>query len=345
MIKEIDFTQYLQLSENIPIVDVRSPAEFEKGHIPKAYNIPLFSNEERALVGTAYVQESKEKALKLGYQYVTPKLNSFVSSSLKLAPEKKIAVHCWRGGMRSRAFAEHLNSNGFTEVYQIIGGYKAFRNYILNYFTQKANLIILGGYTGSGKTHILKYLEKNNLQVVDLEGIANHKGSVFGAIGLSSQPSVEQFENNLFWKWKNLNLSKPIILEDESHRIGSVTLPMELFKQMRIAPVIFLDIPKKERAKNLVLDYVTEEKNLLIESINKITKRLGGLNTKKAIEFIEQNNFYEAALIILNYYDKSYLNGLKRREEGETFFLKPAKSNHKENAQIITNFIKGKEWK
>lgn len=321
MLQEISISEYLKLADTVPLVDVRSPGEYEKGHIPGAFSIPLFSNEERAAVGTVYVQQSKEQAVKLGYKYVTPKLKYFISASTKLATNGIIAVHCWRGGMRSRSFAQHLSDNGFSKVYIITGGYKAFRNHALESFKTEADICILGGYTGSGKTHILHALKEQGEQIIDLEGIANHKGSAFGRLRDGSQPTMEQFENDLFWKWKDMNYDKTIWIEDESHRIGLVNIPMNFFENMRNHPVIFLDIPREVRARFLVKDYSAADKEMLEDSILRIQKRLGGLNTRHALEHLEKNELYEVAMICLLYYDKYYFRGLKRREHPDIYTL------------------------
>uniref|UniRef100_UPI003216B3D1 tRNA 2-selenouridine(34) synthase MnmH n=1 Tax=uncultured Draconibacterium sp. TaxID=1573823 RepID=UPI003216B3D1 len=333
MLKEITFSDYLVISGKVPLIDVRSPGEYIKGHIPAATNIPLFNNEERARVGTVYVQKSKEQAIELGYEIVNPKLDWFVSESKKAAPLGIVAVHCWRGGMRSKSFARHLAENGFNEVYVISGGYKAFRNYALESFKADAEICILGGYTGSAKTYILHILKEMGEQVINLEGLANHKGSAFGNCG--KQPTIEQFENNLFWKWKDIDYSETIWIEDESHRIGLVNIPMNFYENMRSHPVIFLDIPREERAKHLVKDYAKTEKNILADSINRITKRLGGLNTQNALAHLEANEFFEVAMITLQYYDKYYLRGLQKREHDAIFPLEIKEINFKQNAQQI----------
>lgn len=338
MIRDITFSEYLKLSEHIPLVDVRSPGEFEKGHIPGATNIPLFRNDERAHVGTVYKQESKEAAIEVGYTYVNPKLKWFISESEKVTPSDKIAVHCWRGGMRSKSFAKHLSDNGFKEVYVITGGYKAFRKYAQESFSKKAEIVILGGYTGSAKTYILKAIEESGEQIIDLEGLANHKGSAFGKIGNGAQPTIEQFENNLFWEWKEKNYSKNIWIEDESHRIGLVNIPMNFFLNMRSRPVVFLDIPRNERAKHLVNDYKTADKKMLAGSISRISKRLGGLNTQKALAHLEANELYEVAMITLKYYDKYYLRGLQNREHNDIFPLEINEIDFYKNAKYILNF-------
>ncbi len=340
MLKEIDISTGLKLAEELPIIDVRSPGEFEKGHIPGAANIALFSDSERTHVGTVYKKESKVKAMEIGLKYVEPKLNYFIEKAEELAPGKRVIVHCWRGGMRSKAFAKHLHDNGFVDVSILIGGYKAFRNYALDSFCTKAQLCTLGGYTGSGKTYILHQLREMGEQVIDLEGEANHKGSAFGGIGQEQQPTIEQFENNLFWEWKNLDYSKTIWVEDESHRIGSVNIPMNFFQNMRNEPLLFIDLPKSERVKHLVAEYADCSKTDLIISIEHISKRLGGENTKIALQCLENNDFKFIAEIALKYYDKYYLRGLNKRENQKNIFkLSLSKIDFKQNAKKIKDFF------
>lgn len=338
MFREITFAEYLELSGQVPLIDVRSPGEFQKGHIPEATNIPLFKNDERAHVGTVYKQQSKEAAIEVGYTYVNPKLKWFISESEKVAPAENIAVHCWRGGMRSKSFAKHLSDNGFENVYVITGGYKAFRNYAQETFKKDAEICILGGYTGSAKTHTLHVLQALGEQVIDLEGLASHKGSAFGRIGDGEQPTIEQFENNLFWVWKELDCSKTIWIEDESHRIGLVNIPMNFFLNMRSQPVLFMDIPRNERAKHLVKDYADADKIALANSIKRISKRLGGLDTKKALAHLEANELFEVAMISLKYYDKYYLRGLESREHNAIYTIEIPRIDVTTNAKQILDF-------
>ena len=318
-----------------PIIDVRSPGEFAKGHIPGAVNIPLFANDERAHVGTVYKQQSKEKAIEVGYKYVNPKLDRYISESSDVAPDGKVIVHCWRGGMRSRSFAQHLSDNGFTDVKVITAGYKAFRNHVLNQFAVPAKLNILGGFTGSGKTYILDEIRRMGHQVIDLEAIAHHKGSAFGSIGELPQPTSEQFENNLFNAWRKLNFEQPVWIEDESLSIGSVNIPLPLFEQMRAAHLYFIDIPNQERAKHLVTEYTNCDKQLLVNSLQRITKRLGGKNVQLAIAALEEENYIEVALISLHYYDKSYIKGLNKRKADKVTHLSLSDTNHHANALKI----------
>ncbi len=333
MVSDISIEEALNL--NLPIIDVRSPGEFAKGHIIGATNIPLFSNEERAHIGTVYKQESQEAAISLGWEYVTPKLESYISDSLKVAPNKQVIVHCWRGGMRSHSFAQHLSDNGFTNVKVITKGYKAFRNHVLDSLASPQKLKILGGYTGSGKTYILKELQKLDEQIIDLEGLAHHKGSAFGAIGQPKQPTTEHFENMLFDEWRKLQHDKTIWVEDESLAIGKIQIPQGFFQQMRSAPLYFLNIPADERAKHLVEDYTQFGTEELATAIHRIAQRLGGLNVKLALDALEQKDYFEVAKIALSYYDRYYLKGMKKREQKNVHTIELASTNHYENAMEI----------
>lgn len=340
MLKEIFIEEYLALANELPLVDVRSPGEYYKGHIPESINIPLFSDEERARVGTMYVQQSREGAIELAYKLVEPKRQWFIDEASDKKVNNSIAVHCWRGGMRSKAFAEYIEASGIKNVFIIKHGYKAFRKLVLKTFEKDFQLRILGGYTGSGKTEILKQLKMLGEQVVDLEELAHHKGSVFGGMGKRIELSTEQFENDLFWQWKNLDFKKPIWLEDESASIGPVHLPANLFRKMREAKLVFLEIPKTKRAAFLVDDYKTCNKEVLVQNVQKITKKLGGQNAQEAIRLIEKDNYYEAAIILLQYYDKYYLKGLAKRDTEKVVHLTAASIDHKKNARKVKDTFK-----
>ena len=340
MKKIINIDFYFQNLEHIPVIDVRSPGEFSKGHIPNANNVDLLTNEERAVVGTAYKKESKERAIELGYEFVRPKLNDFISKSIGIASEKEVAVYCWRGGMRSNAFADHLIENGFKKVYVIEKGYKAFRNYVLESFHKPFNLKVLGGYTGTGKTEILHSLEKKGQQVIDLEKLANHRGSAFGGIDLPPQPTTEQFENNLFSKLRSLDPTAPIWLEDESRMIGNVSIPNQFYFNMSDMPVYFLDIPLEKRIQHLVETYAHLNQNKLADAISRITKKLGSDNAKFALEALEKRNYYKVVEIMLVYYDKYYLKGLQKRENSKILEFKIPTVNSEETAKFLINLLK-----
>jgi tRNA 2-selenouridine synthase len=321
-IQKITVEEFVQLSLIHPVFDVRSEAEFAHAHIPAAFNLPLFNNEERAVVGTIYKQSSRELAIKKGLEYFGPKMKDmivFVEKTIaQTNPENKtVLVHCWRGGMRSAGVAWLLDLYGF-KVFTLVGGYKAFRNWLLQQFEQKIDFRILGGYTGSGKTIVLSALKEKGAAVIDLEGLAGHKGSAFGNIGLPKQPSQEMFENRLAVEIESIRSNFPresIWLEDESQRIGSVNIPQPLWNHIRTCAVVFLDIPFEARLDYLVETYGKLDKIELGEAIKRIQKRLGGLEAKLSLAFLEENNLKECFSILLKYYDKQYSKGLNNRPE------------------------------
>lgn len=340
-IEKLHIEQFLELSNHHQVIDVRSPGEFKHAHIQGAYSLPLFTDEERAAVGTAYKQESREKAIKLGLDFFGPKMKRMVeeveslvrsqesgdASRLQTPDSKLILLYCWRGGMRSAGVAWLMDLYGF-KVYTLIGGYKKFRNHVLETFKLPFQFKILGGYTGSGKTEILKELKRNGEAVVDLEDIAKHKGSAFGNIGLPQQPTQEMFENLLSCELravscepkKNSTNNTPfrgpggIWLEDESQRIGLVNIPSDLWKSMRQSPVYFLDISFEERLNHIVQEYGSLDMEKMIDAIERISQRLGGLESKNAISFLLQNDIPACFRILLGYYDRWYLRGLHNRE-------------------------------
>lgn len=300
------------------MIDVRSPGEFAKGHIPGAYNIPLFSNEERALVGTLYKKEGPSPALLKGLELVGPKLHLFIKDAQQLAssPGTPLFVYCWRGGQRSRSMAWLLSLVGFNCT-TLEGGYKAFRRMAQNHFqtTLYSQLLVLGGMTGSGKTATLKELKKRGAQVVDLEDLAHHKGSAFGSLGEKPQPSIEHFENKLYMALRSINPSLPLWIEDESHQVGQCLIPNHLFHQMRMAPVVKIEVDRNVRLKRLVEDYASFPLDEIKRCLYKIERRLGGQHLKEALQELELSHFTRVAEITLNYYDKAYQHGLSKRED------------------------------
>lgn len=337
----IQIQDFLVKAKKIPVIDVRSPGEFLKGHIPGASNVPLFNDDERAIIGIKYKDENRNSAIRAGLEIVGPKLVSLVEQSKSIAKNNKVIIHCWRGGMRSESMAWLLNTADI-KTFVLNGGYKAYRRYQKEYYSKKAKLIILGGKTGSGKTEILYEIENLGKQVVDLEGIANHKGSAFGALGQDVQPSNEQFENNLFEKWISMDLHRNIWLEDESKAIGKDFIPDEIWIQMKNSPVIALEMGKPLRIKRLEKEYAKFNKEELKNSILKISKRIGGLNTQQSIEAIEKRDFSTAIDLSLTYYDKAYQFGLSGREKEMVFRIILEEDGPERNAKKVLDFAKDK---
>lgn len=337
MIKNIAIESFVQLDGSIPVLDVRTPAEFAQGHIVGANNIPLFSNDERVQVGTTYKQQGREQAILLGFDLTGPKWSGFIKQALEMAPGKKIAMHCWRGGMRSGAMAWALNLYGF-DVYLLEGGYKKYRRWVLDQFEQKYNLLILGGMTGSGKTQILHQMRESGEQVIDLEDLAQHQGSSYGTMNKLVQPSQEQFENDLAAQLNQANNEKPIWLEDESITIGKRFIPNALWQQMREAHLINVKIPVTQRVEFLVNEYGRLDKDFLRECTQRIWKRLGPEQTKNALLAIDEDRMADFISVVLVYYDKTYRTGLSKRPSDSVHELDCKDTDATGNAARILEF-------
>lgn len=316
------------------MVDVRSPAEFEHGHIPGAVSLPLFSDEERARVGTFYKQKGREQAILLGFELVGPKMAAFARKGKELAVDGKILVHCWRGGMRSGVMAWVFATLGLQPA-TLKGGYKAYRNQVLKSLGEPLNLRVVGGETGSGKTEILQQLELLGRQVLDLEKLACHRGSSFGALGQSPQPTSEQFENNLSKMLSQLDRSQLTWIEDESQSIGKAFLPQQFWDQKAAAPVSRMRIPFEIRVQRLVKDYGGFSKQELSDAILRIKKRLGGLATQQALQAIETGDIAEMVRIALRYYDKTYAWPHEKRNYEGVQFIDSASGDPAINARLI----------
>jgi tRNA 2-selenouridine synthase len=334
VLKKISVTKFLNLAETIPVIDVRSPSEFTLGHIPGAINIPLFNDLERVSVGTKYKKEGRVPSIIEGLNKTGPLLSSKLELALRSATEGKLLVHCWRGGMRSEAMA-WLFSLGGIEAQVLEGGYKSFRQHILADIDVKRKMIILGGLTGSSKTHILKCIKQSGHLVIDLESLANHKGSAFGALGQPQQPSTEHFANILFHELKKVDNSIPFWVEDESRNIGSVFMPDGFYYNMQESPVIVILMDVKLRLPRLIEEYSKYPAETLKDSVTKISKRLGGNNTKDAINAIDSGDFAKAIEITLYYYDKAYRFGLTKKHSQNIIYVDTDTDNIEINATKI----------
>ncbi len=342
-LEKIDISRFLDLAEKIPVVDVRSPSEFSSGHIPGAFNIPLFDDKERETVGIKYKKEGRSKAIIKGIELAGPNMHLKLHEAIKIAKDGKLLAHCWRGGMRSETMG-WLFSLGDIDTEILERGYKAYRNYILTALSEKRKTIILGGMTGSSKTLILRHLKKRGQQVIDLEELANHKGSAFGALGQPPQPSSEHFANLLFNEWKQINKNLPVWIEDESRNIGSVFMPDDFYNNLQDSPTIILLMKIKERLPRLMEEYSTYPPELLKESIMKISKRLGGDNTKDALDAVDKGDLAKAVEIVLKYYDKAYLYGIKRKNRKNLISVETETDDIEINAGLVLNAATKIAW-
>lgn len=301
-----------------PILDVRSPCEFLHAHIPGALSFPLFSDEERVAVGTLYKKQGRDAAVKLGLRFVGPNLTSFVEKAENLAPaDKKLYIYCARGGMRSSSLAWLLETAGFKCIL-LKGGYKAFRNWALTQFERKYQLQVLGGLTGCGKTEYLQKLATEGEQVINLEAIANHRGSSYGHLGLPQQPTTEQFENILAIQLSRLNPNIACWIEDESRTIGKCPIPCSLRNQMMQAPLVWMECPKKDRIQRLLRIYGTHAPEEILEATQRLEKKLGLVRTKEVIEAVKAHEMEKAISIVLDYYDQTYLYSCQRQNRSQT---------------------------
>jgi len=330
-------SDFLTTSESIPVVDVRSPAEFHQGHIPGAINIPLFNDLERIEIGKLYVHSGRDQAILRALDIILPKTSQILKTLRDCTKGKKLRLYCWRGGLRSLNMAWFFETNGF-RVSLLDGGYKAYRRFIRTRLDETARVVILGGYTGSGKTEILTHLSKIGEQVIDLEKLASHKGSAFGGIGLPDQPTNEQFGNNLYDHWQRLDKTRFIWLEDESRMIGKVTMPDQMVRKIKQSPLIIMDVPKEVRVNRLVMEYAGIDDQLLSEAVMKIETRLGKTRAKGALVSIQEKDYATVADQVLTYYDNAYSFSMSRREGQYRFHFAVEKFDASEVAARLLEF-------
>jgi tRNA 2-selenouridine synthase len=302
-----------------PVVDVRTPAEFAQGHIPGARNLPLFSDGERAEVGTTYKHQGRQAAVQLGLALVGPQLAVLGTTLTAWSAEAggaPLRLHCWRGGMRSGSVA-WLARTLDLPCTLLEGGYKAYRRWVLARLEQPWPLHLMGGRTGTGKTDLLLALRDRGVAVLDLEGLAHHRGSSFGNLGLPPQPSNEHYENRIAAVLQAQAGATAIWVEAESVQVGRCRVPAGLWRQMQQAPLLEIQRPLEERLRHLVAVYGVQDPEALAEATSRIGKRLGPQRTTAALEAIARRDWSEACRQMLDYYDRCYDRELAQHGQGE----------------------------
>lgn len=310
--------RFLENRERYFVVDVRSPGEYVKAHIPGAQNIPLFTDEERALVGTAYWKEGTDRAKLVGLSIVSPRLPRMVETILEAAAGREVVLYCWRGGMRSRSVISIMEALGFP-AWQLIGGYKAFRRQVVKYFhNTRLNIpvFVLNGLTGVGKTRMIQTLLGMGAPALDLEGIANHRGSAFGAVGLGEPRSQKDFDALLFLALSDLKNAPYLIVEGEGKRIGPVIVPDFLYEAMRQGPHILLETSLAIRVRRILQEYYGQLDNTeaLVKAVLSLQKKMGREACEALAAQIRQGDLEAAArTLCTDYYDLYYRDSKQKK--------------------------------
>lgn len=330
----ISLSEFFELRHSLPILDARSEGEFSQSHIPNAFNIPILNNQERVVVGTLYKNEGSEKATLKGFELVGPRFHQIQKEAIELFPEREIILYCWRGGMRSQILSWLLSMVGF-KIFRIKGGYKTYRTFTYQEVRKQRKILVLGGKTGVGKTVLLEQLRRKGEQIIDLEGLANHKGSSFGSIGQKPQPTVEQFENMLGEQLLQMHSEKVLWLENESRKIGRIILPDLLNDQMKSAPLIDIQKTKSERIQHISEEYGSLPKADLIAAIKRLSKKLGGLRTQQAISDVEDENTANWVENVMIYYDKAYDFDLDKHETQQVNEIDLSEKSWEEQAELL----------
>jgi tRNA 2-selenouridine synthase len=317
--KTITVEELMQLDNRI-LIDLRSSGEYQQGTIDDAVNLPILDNEERTIVGTVYKQESREKAKITGIRHVSAKLDHLVEEVTRhVKTGKRVILFCSRGGYRSGPFVELLNSLGI-EVSQLVGGYKSYRRFVMEYFEQQLpkihRFIVLHGNTGCGKTAILKELTKIGIPVIDLESLARNSGSVFGFIGHPTEKMTQkQFESILVHQLMKYH-SQPIFVESESIRIGRVNIPKPMHQQMESGRHILINASMAQRVDQLVNDYCDTFPQMhepLLKAMNDLVKFLGHDHVNRLKENLKDGRYHDIALdLMTHYYDPLYRHSIQK---------------------------------
>ncbi|MDD4708237.1 MAG: tRNA 2-selenouridine(34) synthase MnmH [Firmicutes bacterium] len=329
---------------NYAIIDVRSPGEYQRGSIPGAVNIPLFDDEERALIGTLYKKEGTGEAKKRGIEVVSQKLADIYRQIGDVERKgKEIVVFCARGGMRSGSLVQLLSSLGH-RVHQLEGGYKQYRRYVLKSLDDligSKRVVVIHGNTGTGKTELLKMLQGRGFSSVDLEDMANSRGSIFGTVGLGVPRYQKAFEALLFDRLRGVEKDY-IIVESESPRVGRVYLPNKLVEGMRAGVHILVECSLEKRVRRIVDEYAGLRGDDVLEeirdSIIRLKGELGKRKTDTLLALLDLKDYDQIVRILLKeHYDPKYDYSEKRYD----FSLKLRSDNLEECAKNIVEFLEG----
>ena len=303
-------------SKGALLVDVRTPAEFAETTIPGAVNVPIFSDDERAKIGTLYKNEGKTVARKLGIELVAPRIPQLLEQieTARQGCKGPVIVFCWRGGMRSLAITSFLNLAGI-HARQLVGGHKAFRRHVCAYFEQQQwpPVYVVRGLTGVGKTRVLHELQQQDYPVIDLEGLANHRGSAFGALGLQPQPSQKMFDSLLWDRLDRLRDADYLVTEGESLHIGRVQVPKGFHRAMQVEKSIWLNASLEFRTQIILGDYpaLDQLREQFEKPILALKERLGKQVVADLLTLLQQSQ-WEALVreLMIRYYDPLYLHTL-----------------------------------
>ena len=308
--RDIEAHELFQL-EDMVLVDIRSPQEYEEFHIPGAVNVPLFENEEKKLIGYIYRNEGVDRARELGEELAKGKLEEFYRRFKELRDKhKNVVVYCWRGGMRSQGMCKAMSDMGL-ELLRLKGGYRAYRQFILKDMErvlEGIDFIVLTGKTGVGKTKVLKLLKEEGMPVIDLEDLAKDRGSVFGSVGIGEEVSQKQFDALLYEELRRVG-SGLVFIEDESRRIGNVYIPESFWKKKEIGTYVEIKASMETRVRNIISDYMKREgwEEEAREAVKKIKKYLGPQRFNYLMECFERADYEEVIrFLIEEYYDKKY---------------------------------------
>lgn len=308
MIREICAEELAGLPDPV-LIDVRSEGEFEEATIPGAVNLPLLSNSERSEVGKAYTNVSPAAARVMGLRFVSPKLPQLVARAGELGQGRPLVLFCWRGGMRSRALAQVLDLMGLP-VYRLVGGYKAYRHKVVEFFAQEfqTQVLVLRGNTGVGKTELLARLRRAGYPAIDLEGLANNRGSVFGDVGLGQAPSQKAFEARFYEDLRLFQDRRYVIVECESKRIGRVNLPLSFYEAMQSGIQILVYDSLESRVKRLVEEYTRLPGALeqIREALQRLRKTLGNLKVDELERLVRKDQETFTRILLQEYYDPLY---------------------------------------